>query len=448
MFKAKTDFLSGGIVKPLIVFAIPLLLANVCQSLYVTADMMMVGHFLSEHALASIGAGAVIFELLLGFAIGVGGGFGIVVARSRGAGDEEALKAAVAGAVVQGLVLVAVISTAAGLSLKPLLRMLDTPPEIIDEAYAYISILVVCSIVLFFNNLFSGLLRAVGNSVTPLLILMFSAVLNIGLDYLFIAVFGLGIRSVALATVFVQAVSAGLCLTYIFKKCPELVPRRKHFRPNLELYRELATQGLSMGLMLSIVSAGTLVLQRAINGLGVMVITGHIVARRMNGFFMMPLMAVAMSLSTFVSQNKGAERPDRIRKAVRCGNLIAAGWGLIMTPILFSASSFIIRVVSGSDDAVVLENGARYLSFHAPFFMVLGVLFNLRLAFQGIGEKTVPLVSSVIELIGKIIFALLLVPALGYQGVILCEPLIWCAMTAQLCWSYFANPYLRKKTIS
>jgi putative MATE family efflux protein len=364
------------------------------------------------------------------------------VARNRGAGDEERLKQAVAGSFIQGFLLVAAISAAAGLWLKPLLRLLDTPPDIIDDAYSYISVLIAFSVVLFLNNLCAGLLRAVGNSLTPLLFLIFSSVLNIGLDFLFIVVFNMSLRGVAVATVVAQAASALLCMVYIFKKCPELVPRREHFRPDPGMYKELAAQGLSMGLMLSVVSMGTVILQRAINSLGVLVIAGHVAARRINSFCMMPLFAVSVALSTFVSQNKGADQPERIRKAVRFSNMIAVGWGLFMVPVIFLSAGSLVRLLSGSAESVVIENGIRYLTFQVPFYLVLGVLFNLRFTLQGIGEKVIPLISSVIELVGKIIFALLIVPALGYFGVIMCEPLIWCAMTAQLLISYYTNPYM------
>jgi putative MATE family efflux protein len=444
MFKTRPDLLQGNITKSLIIFAVPLFIANACQLLYITADMMIVGYYLGEPALAAVGAGAVIFELLVGFAIGVGGGFGIVVARSKGAGDARRLKQAVAGSLIQGLVLVTLISVAASIGLMPLLRLLGTPPDIIYDAYDYISILIAFSFVLFLNNLCMGLLRAIGNSFTPLLFLIFSSVLNIGLDFLFIVGFDMKLRGVAVATVIVQGVSAVLCLIYIYKKCPELMPSREHFRPDPAMYKELAAQGLSMGVMLSIVSVGTVILQRSINGLGMLVIAGHVAARRMNSFCMMPIFAIALSISTFVSQNKGADQPERIIKAVRVGNRIAIAWGLLMVPVLLFGAEPFVRFISGSSEAVVIDNGAFYLTFQAPFYLVLGILFNLRFALQGIGEKVIPIISSVIELIGKIIFAFIIVPALGYLGVIICEPLIWCAMTAQLLFSYCTNPYLRK----
>lgn len=443
MIKTQTDLLNGNILKSLIFFAVPMFISNVFQQLYSTVDTIIVGHYLGETSLAAIGAGAVIFELLVGFAIGVGGGFGIVVARSYGSGDEDRLKRTVAGAVVAGGSLTIFISVTASLLLTPLLRLLNTPEDIINEAYSFISVLIAFAVVLFAYNLFAGLLRAVGNSTVPLLFLMISSVLSVLLDILFITQFHMGIRGAAVSTVVAQGVSSVLCLIYIYKRCPILVPRRKHFRYDAVLYKELAAQGLSMGFMMSIVTIGSVVLQRAINGLGYLVIAGHVAARRINSFCMMPIPTIAMALSTFVSQNKGANRFDRIRKAVRYGNTIAVIWGLFISIVLMFSAGALVRLLSGSSERIIIENGARYLMINSPFYIVLGMLLNLRHALQGIGQKIVPLISSVMELIGKSAFAFLLVPVLGYFGVILCEPVIWCCMCLQLAYSFYTNPYVR-----
>jgi Na+-driven multidrug efflux pump len=211
------------------------------------------------------------------------------------------------------------------------------------------------------------------------------------------------------------------------------------------LYKELVAQGFSMGFMVSIVTLGSVVLQRAINGLGYLVIAGHIAARKLNSICMMPIPTIAIALSTFVSQNKGADQLNRIRKSVRYGNLIAVIWGAFITVVLMFSSAILIKLLSGSNESVVIENGARYLKFNSPFYMVLGMLLNFRFALQGIGKKIVPVISSVMEFIGKIIFAFLLVPVLGYFGVIICEPIIWCIMFMQLLYSFYTNPYIRGK---
>ena len=199
-----------------------------------------------------------------------------------------------------------------------------------------------------------------------------------------------------------------------------------------------------MGLMMAIVSTGTVILQSAINGLGYLTIAGHTAARKLNSFCTMPIVAVAYSVSTFVSQNKGADQGERIRKSVYYSNLIAIAWGVIITGVLFFAAPMLVKLLSGSSENIVISNGARYLRINAPFYGVLGILFNLRYSLQGLGKKVVPLVSSIIEFFGKIIFVILVIPSMGYLGVILCEPIIWCFMTAQLIYAFYRNPYIKK----
>jgi len=444
----KIDLLNGSITKSLLVFAIPILLSNIFQQLYNTVDMVIVGHYLGETSLASVGSCAVIFELLLVFIIGIGRGFGIVAARYYGADNQDALKRTVAGAIVVGVLLTLFISVTASLFMMPLLKLINIPEYIIDTAYSYISILTVFLIITFTYNLCAGLLQAVGDSTMPLLFLIISSILNIVFDIIFITSFNMGVRGAAIATVVAQSISTTLCLIYIFKRCRILIPHKEHFHYNAALYKELIAQGFSMGFMMSIVCLGTVILQSAINGLGHLVIAGHITARRINSFCMMPMNTIAIALSTFVSQNKGANQLNRIRKAVRYGNYISIIWAVFITVVLMFSSSTLIRLLSGSNESIIIKNGAMYLMINSPFYIPLAMLFNFRLALQGIGEKIVPVISSVIEFASKVLFAFLLVPVLGYFGVIICEPIIWFIMFLQLLYSFYTNPYIRRKTVT
>ena len=446
MVKIKTDLLSGNIVRSLLVFAVPMLLSRIFQQLYNTADVVIVGYYLGEASLAAIGACTVIFELLIGFAMGVGGGFGIVVARSYGAGDHDLLKRTVAGALVIGILLTLFISVTASLFMMPILKLINIPEHIIDEAYSYITILIAFAVVLFSYNLCAGLLRAIGNSIMPLVFLVISSLLNIVLDIIFITQLNMGVHGAAVATVVSQGISALLCLIYIYKKCPILIPQRKHFLNNTSLYKELVAQGLSMGFMMSIVTLGSVVLQRAINGLGYLVIAGHTAARKLNTFCLIPISTIAVALTTFVSENKGANQLDRIKKAVRYGNFIAVIWGAFISVVLLFFSGVLIKLLSGSNESIVIENGKRYLMINSPFYIILGMLLNFRHALQGIGKKIVPIISSVMELAGKIIFALFLVPVFGYFAVIICELAIWYVMFIQLIFSFYTNSYIRGKS--
>ena len=444
MFKTNVDLVKGKILRSLIIFAIPLFISNLFQQLYNAVDIIIVGNYLGDTSLAAIGACAAVYELLIGFALGTGNGLSIVTARNYGAKDENLIKKSVAGSLVIGIGITLIIMIISSLFLYPLLELLNTPANIIEESYSYISTVTMFVGVMFLYNFCAGALRAVGNSMMPLVFLIVSSVINIVLDIVFIADFGMGIRGAAVATVISQGVSGVLCIIYIYKKCKILIPKKEHFKFDKELYKELLGQGLSMGIMLMIVSAGTVVLQTAINGLGYLIIAGHTAARKLNTFAMIPITSLSMSLATFVSQNKGANKGSRIREAVRYSNIIAIVWGVIVTVILIFFAPVLMRALSGSSEPTVIDNGVRYLLINSPFYAVLGILLNLRNSLQGIGEKLLPLVSSIIEFIGKIVFVIVLIPSLGYFGVIISEPVVWCLMCIQLAYSFYRNPYIKK----
>ncbi|WP_270526879.1 MATE family efflux transporter [Longibaculum muris] len=445
MFHLKVDLLKDNILKALLIFALPILIANIFQQLYNTMDTMIVGNFLGDTSLAAISACGAVYELLIGFALGVGNGLSIVTARSYGAHDKQLIKKSVAGSIVIGIGLTLVIMLISVIFLYPLLTLLHTPANIIDEAYSYISVVTIFVGVMFAYNLCAGLLRAIGNSVMPLVFLIISSIINVILDLLFITQFQMGVQGAAIATVIAQGISVFLCMIYIYQKTPILIPQKQHFAFDQELYKELLGQGFSMGFMMSIVSAGTVILQSSINGFGYLIIAGHGTARKLNSFCMMPAGTVGLALSTFVSQNKGANQKQRILDGVKLGNLIACGWGIIITVILFFLAPILVQFISGSTEPTVIDNASLYLRINAPFYAVLGILLNLRNSLQGLGMKIIPLVSSVIECLGKVIFVALFIPILGYFGVIICEPVIWCCMCLQLAYSFYHNPYIRQK---
>ena len=329
--------------------------------------------------------------------------------------------------------------------LKPLLTLLKTPVEIFDEAYRYIFVIVLFTIVMFAYNLCAGLMRAIGNSVMPLIFLIISSLLNIVLDLLFITQFHLGVMGAAIATVIAQGISVILCFIYMINKTKLLIPSKEDFKYDAPLYKELLGQGFSMGFMSCIVSAGSVILQYGINKLGYLIIAGHTTARKIYMFFNMPFMAMGMAISTFVSQNKGANQRDRIKKALRIAYLYDVIMAGIVTLVIFLVGANLVKMISGSSEAVVLNNGTMYLKVVGPFYAVLGVLMQTRFALQGIGQKLLPLISSVIEFLGKILFVVVFIPKFEYMAVIFCEPTIWCVMTLQLLYAFYTSPYIRGK---
>ncbi|MBS6195018.1 MAG: MATE family efflux transporter [Clostridiales bacterium] len=441
----QVDLLHGSIMKSLLIFAMPLLISRIFQQLYNTADTMIVGYYLGDTSLAAIGSCGAIYDLLVGFALGVGSGLAIVTARSFGQGDRELLKKSVASSMLIGGVSALGISVIGGVSLYPLLEILHTPEEIIAEAYQYLLVITASIIVMFAYNLCAGLLRAIGNSVVPLIFLLFSSVLNVALDILFIAKLGMGVQGAAVATALSQVISVILCVIYIFWKAKILIPEKRHFKVDKKLYREMLEQGFSMGFMSSIVSVGSVILQYGINELGYLIIAAHTTARKIYLFFNMPFSSMALAISTFVSQNRGADQRDRICKSMKIVFIYDFVMAAICSVILFFFAEDMIRIVSGSEERAVLENGALYMKIVGPFYAALGVLAQTRCALQGLGEKMLPLIASVIELVGKLLFVVLLIPRYGYMAVIFCEPVIWCVMAVQLLYAFYRNPYIRGK---
>lgn len=441
--KFTVDLLHGPILKSILLFAVPLFFSSVFQQLYNTMDTVIIGHTLGEEALAAMGAAGAVYDLLTGFSFGIGNGLAIVTARSYGSGDREYLKRSVAASIVIGICITAVITVAVRFILYPFLEILNTPVEIIDQAYAYISTITLFMGVMFAYNLCAGLLRAIGNSVMPLVFLILSSLLNIGLDFFFIMQLSMGVRGAAVATVIAQGVSVIACLVYIGKKAGILIPKREHFVRDRALYQEMLAQGFSMAIMSSIVSAGTAVLQSGINNLGYLVIAGHVAARKLFSLLMIPYIAISQTISTFVAQNYGAGQMGRIRRAVKysylCGAVLTAGITLFTIPL----APTMVRLLSGSSEAVVIENGALYLRVVAPCLMLLSLINPTRFGLQSIGKKLLPVISSVIELIGKCLFVALLIPRFQYMAVIFCEPVIWAFMDLELLWAFWSNPKVR-----
>lgn len=435
--------LEGSIIRALVAFMIPFLLSSLFQHMYNVIDTVIVGRVLGEASLAAVGSSAVIYETLIGFAFGIGNGMSMVTARYFGAKDQDSVRYSAAGSLAIGAGVTVLLMVVAQLFCYPILKALNTPADILEEAYDYIRTITLFVGVMIAYNLLSGLLKAVGNSIMPLVFLIVSSVLNILLDLLFIQKFGMGVKGAALATVLAQLVSVILCAACLWKDYRDVLPSRKHLQVPGSLYSELLGQGVSMGLMSSLVSVGTVVMQSAINNLGYLIIAGHTAAKKVRSITMLPISSVGMALATFVSQNRGADQGERIRKAVRYVNIMGFSWSFIISIIMYFAAPWIIGLVSGSANEQVLQNGALYLQLNCLFFGILSVLFNNRYSLQGIGSKMLPLVSSVIELVGKIIFSFLFIPVMGYLGVILCEPVIWCFMAAELVVSFYTNPYIK-----
>ena len=437
--------LTKGSPLPLILgFAVPVLIGNLFQLFYNLADTRIVGSFLGDQALAAVGATSSLNSLRIGMMNGLSNGFAMIPARNFGANDREQVRRSIGAIFVLSLLTTAVLTVLTVGFLPQILSMLNTPSDLIGQAAAYFRIILLGMTVTLLYNVSASVLRAIGDSVTPLLFLILAAVLNVGLDLLCVGVLRLGVQGAALATVAAQTVSVVCCLLYARKKYPMFWPKREDFRVSVNLAGQLYGAGVSMALMLSLVNFGSVFLQGVINTFGVNIIVAHTAARRLTELFMLPMAVLGVTLATYCSQNYGAKRPDRIRQGLWQGLLLAwAGW-LLAVVLSFTIVPTLVRMVTGTDNQEVIQTATRYLRINTIFYFVTDVISLVRNSLQGVGDRWTPLVSSSIELFGKLGIVIFLTPSLGYFGVMISEPIVWFLMVIPLIWQVLRHPAFRK----
>lgn len=431
------DLTKGYPAKVIIRFAIPLMLGAILQTLYNIVDSKVVSEYVSTTALAAVGATSVVSFTITGFVNGLTQGFAILIANSFGARDMQKMRRFVAGTIVLTISAAVIMTIAALIGIVPILELLNTPEDVLPHAIAYVRIILGGIIFTAFYNMCANVLRAVGDSKTPLYFLMLSVVVNTVLDLLFVAVFHWGVEGAAYATVISQILSCVLCGTYIWKKFRNILPGKGEWKLEQGQYRNLVTTGLSMGLMSCIVNLGTVILQGAINSLGTDIVTAHTAARRVFDILTVMISTLGNAMTTYTSQNTGAGEHQRVKQGVRHAFFISMGITTFLIIICYTLGRPVLVWITSSNKTEIIEAAVMYTRISILFFYVLGPLFILRCSLQGMGRKVIPVCSSILEMIIKILSANFLVPAFGYMGVIFTEPISWIAMTILLASAYF-----------
>lgn len=419
------DMTEGKPVKLILKFAIPLFIGMLFQQVYNITDTMIVGYGLGENAVAAVGATSALYSVLINFANGLNSGYGIIISRAFGGKDWKKLRQGFAAMVILDVGITLVLTLVSLILLKPLLFWLDTPTEIFGQAYQYIAIILAGMITTIAYNMGAGFLRAVGNSRIPLYFLIVSCGLNIIMDLLFVLAFRMGVKGAAIATVIAQAISAWLCLSYIAKKYREFLPQKGEWKLSPALTGEMLSTGLSMGLMLSVFSIGSVFLQKAVNLLDEAIITAHTASRKVYELLMMPLATLSSANATFVGQNYGAKKHDRIYKALRQVMGMELLWSAVSVLVAWLMGGFLVQILIGTKDSFIIDNAVLNLRVCTLFFFPLGTLLVLRNTMQPMGYKISPVISSGIELGFKAVFSYAVVPQMGYLGVVITEPVIW-----------------------
>ena len=431
MTKTKT-LTEGTPWKQILLFSIPIFWGNVFQLLYSLVDTKIVGSTLGTEALAAVGSVSTLHTLMTGFLNGLTLGFSLITAMCFGAKNRKRLKKTFAAAISLGVLTTLALVLMLMIFLHPVLNLLHVPRAQFEMAYAYISVLIVGLFATLFYNLCANTLRAIGDALTPLIFLIVATVSNIGLDYLFILGFQMGVQGAAYATVLAQLLSVVLCLIRIFRKFPILHIQKEDFRFDRELMAEMYKSGLSMGLMSCLVGIGTILLQSAINTLGTTVIVAHTAARKVFELVSLPNSVLGSAMATYCGQNYGARRFDRIRQGIRASLIIAAVWAVVVFLICHTIEGKLIQFVASTTNPDVIYWGSTYLKVDMSFIVICGVIVILRNSMQGFGDRVIPVFSSCIELAGKIIFAFVFAPMFAYWGIIWAEPMVWIAMVIPL----------------
>ncbi|MFK3677484.1 MATE family efflux transporter [Microbacterium sp. NPDC090218] len=420
-----TSLTTGRPWRVILAFSIPLLLGNVVQQLYQFADAIVVGRHLGVTSLAAVGATGSLLFLLLGFAWGLTSGFAIPIAQAFGARDDAAVRRSVATGVLLSAITSVILTVAAPLLAGPILALLQTPSELMPEATIFTQISFLGASATMFFNYLSAIIRAIGDSKTPLVFLTVSCALNVGLVVLMVGPLEWGVGGAALATVVAQAVSVALCLEFVRRRLPMLHLRRADWRVSRADIAEHLRLGLPMGFQASIIAIGTLTVQVALNTLGADAVAAYTTGSRVDSLAVALLSSLGLAVSMYAAQNHGGRRPDRIRRGVVEATWMAVGAGVVLGGLLIAFGAPMVRLFIGSGADDVVDMAHQMLIINGCGYWALGMLFVLRGALQGLGHTLVPTVTGVIELVMRVGAAIVLGAWIGFDGVALSNPLAW-----------------------
>lgn len=408
-------------------FALPLMLGNMFQQLYVMVDTMVVGKFVGVDALASLGAADWLNWLVIGLVQGLTQGFSIQISQRFGAEDWDGLNRAITGTILLSGAVGAALTAAALLLAEPVLLLLRTPADILPGSLDYLHVMFSGTLALMGYNAFASILRAMGNSRTPLIAMVIASLVNVGLDLLFVLVFHWGIAGAAGATVIAQVVSCLICL-WALRSLP--IPRiqKSQWRLNAPLTRRLFSLGAPLALQNSIIAVGGMVVQSVVNSFGVLFVAGYTATNKLYGLLEIAATSFGFSMATYTGQNLGAKRYDRIRSGVRAGRWMAVFTALAISALMILLGKFILMLFISGDaqqQEQVLAVAYRYLFIMSAMLFILYLLHVYRSSLQGMGDTIVPMASGFIEMFMRVGSVMFLPAFVGQDGVFLAEVIAW-----------------------
>lgn len=444
MFSLK-ELTHGNSAKLIFFFTIPLLIGNIFQQFYNMADMIIVGQTLGKDALAAVGSTGSITFLIIGFAQGLTAGLSILTSQRFGGQDYRGVKKSFAtGILISGGVTI-ILTAVSLLFVRPMLKLMQTPPEIIDDAQTFISIIFIGIFAAMAFNLLSNVIRALGDSRTPLLFLIIASIINVVLDLILIINFHMGVAGAGIATVTAQIVSSLLCVIYIRLKIPNLQLRKKDFLIDKDEFRVHLNIALPMAFQSSIIAIGAIILQAALNSLGTDVVAAQAASGKIEQFATQPMMSFGIAMATFTAQNYGAKKYKRILQGVNQCLGMSIGFSLLAGGIVILFGQNLVTLFVSGKETEVLNLSQTYFNVNGSMYWLLAILFILRYTLQGLGQSMIPTLAGIMELIMRSFAAIILTASLGFVGAALASPLAWAGSVIVLLASYFKSIKRLKK---
>ena len=422
------DLTVGHPLKKALVFMLPLLIGNLFQQMYSMVDTVIVGQTLGSAALAGVGSTGAISFLIMGFVSGLCQGFSIMTSQRRGARDEEGMRTSFATGIMLTLFIISVLTIVAVFAARPLLEAMNTLPELMSYAETYITTIFSGMLLSAFYNEFASTLRAIGDSVVPLYFLIFSSFLNAALDSLFILVFGMGVQGAAAATLLSQGVSAILTFVYMWIRYPVLRIKLRHFNVPFKSYLGHLKLGIPMALQMSVISIGIIFGQTALNSMkNAEMNAGYVAATKIDSIACSAINSIGSAVSTFVGQNYGARRFDRIKKGMRQIILFAFALSVVLGVLVIALHRPLIRMFISADDVNenLMSYALTYLIFNGGFYVMLASLCSCRGALQGMGRGTITLLAAAAEVAMRVAVALIAMNLHNFNFVCACNSAAW-----------------------
>lgn len=437
------DMTKGSPMRLILGFAVPLLFGLLFQQFYSMVDTIIVGHYLGVEALAAVGATGSVNFLIIGFCMGVCNGFAIPIAQEFGAGHEENMRRFIGNCVRLSVIFAVVITIAVVVLCRPILQAMRTPDNIIDGSYTYIVVIFAGIPVTFLYNMTAAVIRSLGDSRTPVIFLIMSAVLNIFLDLICILVFHMGISGAAVATVVSQAAAGLCCLIYMKKKFAILELSGEEWRWNRNYVLELCNMGIPMGLQYSLTAIGSVILQSAVNGIGSDAVAAVTAGSKLSMLMVCPFDAMGSTMATYGGQNMGAGHLERIDKGLKSCTILGLVYSLAAVGIVYGAGRSLLLLFLDVSESEILGNALYYITRNMWFYFPLALVNIVRFLIQGMGFSRLAVFAGAFEMLARGLAGFILVPVFGFPAVCFANPLAWIFADLFLIPAFF---YVRKKT--